>query len=130
MLWGPHTAAYIYGGDMDARAIFDVNIRMLMHITNGFQLRNGTKIDEPMNVNLKDAIINSEQEILDGYAGMGALLGTPTVLFVESENPEGNLMNGDFVWNINATPTAPFKSGTARVTYTDEGFAAYFGGES
>jgi len=115
---------------MDARAIFDVNIRMLMHITNGFQLRNGTKIDEPMNVNLKDAIINSEQEILDGYAGMGALLGTPTVLFVESENPEGNLMNGDFVWNINATPTAPFKSGTARVTYTDEGFAAYFGGES
>ena len=130
VLWGPHTAAFTYGGDMDARAIFDVNIRMLMHITNGFQLRNGTKIDEPMNVNLKDAIINSEQEILDGYAGMGALLGTPTVLFVESENPEGNLMNGDFVWNINATPTAPFKSGTARVTYTDEGFAAYFGGES
>jgi len=130
VLWGPHTAAFAYGGDMDARAIFDVNIRMLMHITNGFQLRNGTRIDEPMDVNLKDAIINSEQEILDGYAGMGALLGTPTVLFVESENPEGNLMNGDFVWNINATPTAPFKSGTARVTYTDEGFAAYFGGES
>ena len=130
VLWGPHTAAYIFGGSTEARAIFDVNIRMLMHITNGFQLRNGTKIDEPMDTNLKDAIINSEQEILDGYAGMGALLGSPTVLFVESENPEGNLVNGEFVWHINATPTAPFKSGTARVTYTDEGFAAYFGGES
>ena len=130
VLWGPHTAAYSYGGNTEARAIFDVSIRVLMHITNGFQLRNGTRIDEPMDSNLKDAIINSEQEILDGYASMGALLGAPEVLFVESENPEGNLVNGEFVWHINATPTAPFKSGTARVTYTDEGFAAYFGGEA
>lgn len=129
VLWGPHTAAFTYGGSMDARSIFDSSIRMLMHITNGFQLRNGTTIDEPMNINLRDSIINGEQEILDGYVGMGALIGAPTILFVESENPDGDVVNGDFVWNINATPTAPFKSGTARVTYTDEGFAAFFGGE-
>lgn len=129
VLWGPHTAAFTYNGGMDARAIFDVSIRMLMHITNGFQLRNGTRIDSPMSINERDAIVNSEQEILDSYAGMGALLGQPTVLFIESENPESNLINGDFVWNISATPTVPFKSGTARVTYTDEGFKAYFGGE-
>lgn len=115
---------------MDARGIFDVSIRMLMHITNGFQLRNGTRIDEPMNLNERDAVVNSEQEILDSYAGMGALIGQPEILFVESENPEGNLINGDFVWSINVTPTVPFKSGTARVTYTDEGFQAYFGGEA
>ena len=130
VLWGPHTAAFISGGSMDARGIFDVSIRMLMHITNGFQLRNGTRIDEPMNLNERDAIVNSEQEILDSYAGMGALIGQPEILFVESENPEGNLINGDFVWSINVTPTVPFKSGTARVTYTDEGFQAYFGGEA
>jgi len=35
-------------------------------------------------------------------------------------------MNGDFVWDFSATPTPPFKSGTARVCYTDEGFAAFF----
>ncbi len=129
VLWGPHTAAYTYGGTMDARSVFDVSIRMLLHITNGFQLRNGTRIDKPMSINERDTIVNSEQEILDSYAGMGALLGQPSVMFVESENPTGNLVNGDFVWNISATPTAPFKSGTARVTYTDDGFEAYFGGE-
>ena len=129
VLWGPHTAAYAYGGDQDARAIFDASIRMLMHITNGFQLRHGVRIDAPMNINERDSIISTEQEILDSYVGIGALLGTPTVEFVEADNPEANLINGDFVWEIEATPTPPFKSGTARVTYTDEGFAAYFGGE-
>lgn len=129
VLWGPHTAAFSYGGEMDARAVFDNSIRMLMHITNGFQLRHGTRIDAPMNINERDSIISVEQEVLDSYVGIGALLGTPTVEFIESENPESNLVNGDFVWDFEVTSTPPFKSGTARVTYTDEGFAAYFGGE-
>jgi len=47
--------------------------------------------------------------------------------FLESANPTNSLVNGDFVWDIAATPTPPFKSGTARVCYTDEGFAAFFG---
>ena len=129
VLWGPHTAAYSYGGGMDPRSIFDSSIRMLMHITNGFQLRHGVRVDTPMNINERDTIISAEQEVLDSYVGIGALLGTPTVEFVESENQEANLVNGDFVWDLEATPTPPFKSGTMRVTYTDEGFAAYFGGE-
>ena len=129
VLWGPHTAAYSYGGDMDPRSIFDSSIRMLMHITNGFQLRHGVRVDAPMNINERDTIISAEQEVLDSYVGIGALLGTPTVEFIESENQEANLVNGDFVWDLEATPTPPFKSGTMRVTYTDEGFAAYFGGE-
>jgi len=128
-LWGPHTAAYIFGTSMDARAVFDNSLRMLMHITNGFQLRNADRIDDPMDLNLRESIINGEQQILDSYAGRGALLGTPTVEFVESENSSSGVASGDFVWHINATPTVPFKSGTARVTYTDEGFKAYFGGE-
>ena len=37
VLWGDHTAAYTYGADVDPRAIFDVSMRMLMHITNDFQ---------------------------------------------------------------------------------------------
>lgn len=129
VLWGPHTAGFEYGGNMDARAIFDVNIRMLMHITNSFQLDNGTRIDSPMSVSEKDTILNNEQEKLDTLVGRGALIGNPVVEFLEIENPISNLMNGDFIWNISATPTPPFKSGKARVTYTDEGFAAYFGGE-
>jgi uncharacterized protein len=130
VLWGPHTAAFEYGGNGEARHIFDVNIRMLMHITNGFQLRHGTQIDGPMTLQLKESILAEEQENLDSLQGRGALLGEPTIEFLETANPVTDIMNGDFVWDISATPTPPFKSGKARVSYTDEGFAAYFGGES
>lgn len=128
VLWGPHTAYFEYGSDRVARYIFEVNIRMLMYITNGFQRRHGIQIDGPMNLNLQQSILIEEQEELDGLKGRGALIGDPVIEFLETANPTSNLMNGDFVWDVSATPTPPFKSGTARVSYTDEGFAAYFGG--
>lgn len=126
VLWGSHTAAFAYNGSTDARAIFDVNVRMLMYITNGFQLRHGTAIDSPMTPQDCDTVLNTEREELDRLSGIGALIGTPTVEFVESANPVSEMMNGDFVWDFSATPTPPWKSGTARVCYTDEGFAAFF----
>ncbi len=126
VLWGPHTAAYSYGGNMDARAIFDVNIRMLMYITNNFQIEHGTKIDAPLSPNDRDTILNREREKLDVLHGMGAIIGTPTVAFLETENPVSDMVNGDFVWDIAATNTPPMKSAKVRVRYTDEGFAAFF----
>ena len=128
VLWGPHTAYFEYGSDGVDRYIFDVNIRMLMYITNGFQKRHGTQIDGNMDLNLQTSILIEEQEELDSLKGLGALIGNPVIEFMETDNPTSNLMNGDFVWNASATPTPPFKSGTAKVSYTDEGFSAYFGG--
>lgn len=126
VLWGPHTAAFTYNGSMDARAIFDVNIRMLMYITNSFQLDHGTKIDQPMTPQDRDVILNEEKQKLDTLTGIGALIGSPSVEFLETENALTDMMNGDFVWNFDVTNTPPFKSGTARVSYTEEGFAAFF----
>lgn len=128
-LWGDHTAAYTYGGSFNARAIFDVSIRMLMHITNSFQREWGTSIDKPMALSLQETILNREQEKLETLKSEGALIGNPKVYFLESENPTTDMMNGDFRWDISATPTPPLKSASVWVTYTDEGFAAYFGGE-
>lgn len=129
VLWGPHTAAYAFNGNMDARAVFDCNIRMLMHITNGFQLDHGTEIDQPMTPQDRDAILSAERERLDTLKGIGALIGEPVVEFVEAENPLSNMVNGDFTWHFNVTNTPPFKSATGRVTYTDEGFQAFYEGE-
>lgn len=130
VLWGDHTAAYVYGAEVDPRAIFDVSIRMLMHITNSFQREWSPEIDEPMTRALKDRIINREQEKLDGYVSMGALIGTPAILFLESENSIGDVMNGDFRWDIAVTPTPPLKSASVYVAYTDAGFSVYYeGGE-
>lgn len=130
VLWGPHTAAYRYDDPtVDARSIFAPSMRMLFHVTNSFQQEWGPEIDSPMTRQLRDRIINREQEKLDGYVTMGALLGEPKVYFLESENPTSELMEGNFVWDITATPTPPLKSATAYVSYTDAGFAAYFGEE-
>lgn len=126
VLWGDHTAAYSYGADVDPRCIFDVSMRMLFHITNSFQREWGVVIDEPFTRQLKDRILNREQEKLDGYVAMGALIGHPEVLFLESENSTTDMMHGDFRWDIPVTPTPPLKSASVYVAYTDAGFSAYF----
>ena len=128
VLWGDHTAAYTYGADVDPRAIFDTSMRMLMHITNSFQREWSPEIDSPMTRALKDRIINREQEKLDGYVSMGALLGEPVILFLESENSTTDIMNGDFRWDIAVTPTPPLKSASVYVAYTDAGFSVYYEG--
>lgn len=129
VLWGDHTAAYAYGSDIDPRCIFDVSMRMLFHITNGFQSEWGTEIDKPFTKQLRDRIINKEQEKLDAYVAIGALIGKPEVLFLESNNSTIDMMNGDFRWDIPVTPTPPLKSATVFVAYTDAGFNAYFSDE-
>ena len=82
-----------------------------------------------MTLGLKDSIINAENEELDRLVGLGAIIGDPSIEFLESANSTNDIMQGDFVFDIQFTNTPPFKSGTARVCYTDDGFAAYFGGE-
>ncbi len=47
----------------------------------------------------------------------------------KNRNPTSNMLNGDFVWDFSVTNTPPFKSGTARVCYTDEGFQSFFATE-
>ena len=128
-LWGDHTAAYQYGADIDPRCIFDVSMRMLFYVTNSFQREWGTVIDEPFTMQLKDRIINREQEKLDALVAQGALIGNPEVLFLEANNSTENMMNGNFRWDIPITPVPPLKSATVYVAYTDEGFSAYFEGE-
>ena len=126
VLWGDHTAAYKYGADIDARSIFDVSMRMLFHITNSFQREWSPLIDGPFNKQLKDRILNAEQEKLDKLVAMGALIGNPEVLFLESNNSVTDMMNGDFRWDIPVTPTPPLKSASVYVAYTDAGFSSYF----
>ena len=77
----------------------------------------------------KDTILNDEKRRLDNLKGIGALIGTPSVAFLESANSVNQMMNGDFVWDFTVTNTPPLKSATARVCYTDEGFNAFFESE-
>lgn len=126
VLWGPHTAAYKYGYVTDNRSIFDNSIRMMMHVSNSFQLEHAMTIDAPMTRAMADTIKNREQEKMDALAAMGAFMGTPVVAFNRSDNSNSDLVEGNFVWSFEGTPTPPFKSGTLKVAYTTAGFDSFF----
>ena len=128
VLWGSHTAAYKFGEIEDNRSIFDVSIRMMMYISNSFQLEHGTTIDAPMTRAMADTIKNREQEKADALVAIGALIGTPVVEFKETANSTADLVEGNFTWGFKGTPTPPFKSGTLQVAYTTAGFDSYFEG--
>lgn len=127
VLWGPHTAAYKYGAVTDNRVIFDNSIRTMMYVTNSFQSEWAFDIDTPMTRAKADTIRNREQEKADARAAMGAFIGTPVVRFDPAANTVGELVEGNFVWDFEGTPTPPWKSGTLRVAYTTAGFDTYFG---
>lgn len=129
VLWGPHTAAYEFGNVKDKRVIFDNSIRMMMHISNSFQEDHAMEIDGPMTKAMADTIKAKEQEKADALASMGALIGEPVVEFEEEDNGLEDLVEGNFTWRNESTPTPPFKSGNLKVAYTDEGFSSYYEGE-
>lgn len=126
VLWGDHTAAYEFGKVKDRRVIFDNSIRMMMYVSNSFQIDHAFEIDKPMDKARAESIRIREQEKADSLASMGALIGDPVVTFEQTDNPIGNLIEGNFVWRNKMTPTPPFKSGTLKVAYTDEGFQTYY----
>lgn len=127
VLWGPHTAAYKHGAANDDRVIFDSSMRMLFHVSNSFQKDWAVAIDQPMTRALADTIKAREQEKMDALAAMGAFVGSPVVEFRESANSSGDILEGNFTWHSQGTPTPPFKSGTLKVAYSPDGFNSYFG---
>lgn len=128
VLWGGHTAAYEYGVTSDPVEIFDTNVRMLFHCANSYMLEWAPRVDGGMTLQLRDEILNREGDKLRGYKAAGYFIGDPVCVFEASDNPETDMINGDFKWNISGTVTPQFKSGTVGVSYTDEGLKAYFAG--
>lgn len=126
VLWGPHSAAYNFGKVTDNQNVFDNSRRTMMFVSNDFQQEHALTIDSPMTRAMADTIKEREQEKADARAAMGAFIGKPVVRFEESQNPTTELVEGNFVWGFEGTPTPPWKSGTLRVAYTDEGFSSYF----
>ena len=125
VLWGPHTGNFFYNSDNDVRGIFEPYMRMLYYILNSFQLVEGPEVDRPMDRRLKDAILLRWQSRLDGLANIGAIL-YGKIDFRPEDNVTSDLINGDFLFDIELTVTPPAKSIGARVSWTDKGLRAYF----
>ena len=98
---------------------------MLCYIINSFILEWGDEIDQPMTKALQETVLFTEQSKLDGLVAMGALTGNPTCSFLASSNPMSDIVEGNFTWDLSATPTPQFKTARAVVAYSTEGFNAY-----
>lgn len=127
-MWGPHTMKYVFGSEMDARDVFDANSRMTRYVMNNFQRQYGAEVDKPMIRSRKDSILNDFQAWLDGLVQEGALL-YGGISFTEDDNPTGDLIDGNFVFETEATNPVPGKSITSRVRWTSSGLTSLFGGD-
>lgn len=129
VLWGPHNGNYKYGSDMDPRDRFDCNIRMMMYLTNSFQVNYMKDVDQPLNRAKVDTILNDAQVWLNSMVSDGRMLFAE-IQFNESSNPVSSIVEGDFKFDIRTTTTPPGKSLIFAVQYTTQGISALFGGES
>lgn len=127
--WGDHPSIYAGGTVADEANRFDNNIRMLMMITNRFQLSHRFEIDNPMTLSMRNDIITYELDFLNSLKARGALVGSPVVEFRPDQNSTSDLQQGKFIWSIAATPTIPAKYIKAEVAYTSAGLSAYIEGE-
>ena len=128
-MWGPHTMKYSVDANINARDVFDCNVRMLRYINNAFQRTYGVEVDKPMTRGRKDSILNDFQAWLDGLVQDDALL-LGTVEFVTNDNPVSDLVQGDFVFSGEFTSPVPGKSLTSKMRWTSRGLNSMFGGES
>jgi hypothetical protein len=128
--WGDHTSAYKNNTIADERGRFDNTIRMQMMITNRFQLKYRFSIDDPMDLGMRNDIIDEELTYLNQLVSRQALIGEPSVEFRAIDNGIDNIQRGEFTFTIATTPTIPAKYLNAKVIYTTSGLEVYTTGEN
>lgn len=127
--WGDHPSIFAGGTVSDEANRFDNSIRMLMMITNRFQLTWRFDIDNPMTLSMRNDVITYELDKLNQLKSIGALIGDPVVEFRPDENSTSEIQQGHFVWSFEVTSTIPAKYLKAEVAYTTAGLSVYTEGE-
>jgi hypothetical protein len=124
--WGDHTSAYSSGTISDEVGRFDNTIRMNMMVLNRFQLKYRFSIDNPMDLSMRNDIIDEELTFLNRLVAKGALIGEPKVEFLPVDNSIDNIQRGEFRFTIATTPTIPAKYLFAKVVYTTVVLSVYY----
>lgn len=122
--WGDHTSAFSAGSVADERARFDVNMRMLFHLTNRFQQIWSDSIDNGMTLGLRNSILSEENEYLGLCVGLGGLIGNPVCIFAPESN-DVTAQAGEFYFKSLATVTPPMKYAELGLAFSSEGYSVY-----
>lgn len=124
--WGDHTSAFSAGTVADERARYDSNIRVLIMLTNRFQLKYRFSIDDPMTLTMRNDVIQEENDYLAYLKSIGAVVGEASCSFRAADNPAGNIAQGQFVWSIEGTVTPPMKYAQLDVAFSQAGYSVYY----
>ena len=123
--WGDHTSAFAGGNVTDELARFENRIRMNAMLKNRWVMKYDSIIDSPLTLQMRNDIINAEQDYLNGLVAIGALIGEPKCEFMAVSNPIDNIVQGNFTWNITVTETNPLKYMLARIAFSVAGLSFY-----
>lgn len=123
--WGDHTSAFAGGTVTDELGRFENRIRMNAMLKNRWVMKYESIIDSPLTLQMRNDIINAEQDYLNGLVATGALIGEPKCEFLALSNPIDNIVQGNFTWNITVTETNPLKYMLARIAFSVAGLSFY-----
>ena len=123
--WGDHTSAFAGGNVTDELARFENRIRMNAMLKNRWVMKYEPIIDSPLTLQMRNDIINAEQDYLNGLVAIGALIGEPECEFIAESNPIDSIVQGNFTWNIAVTETNPLKYMLARIAFSVAGLSFY-----
>ena len=123
--WGDHTSAFAGGTVTDELARFENRIRMNAMLKNRWVMKYEPIIDSPLTLQMRNDIINAEQDYLNGLVAIGALIGEPKCEFIAESNPIDDIVQGNFTWNITVTETNPLKYMLARIAFSVAGLTFY-----
>ena len=123
--WGDHTSAFAGGTVTDELARFENRIRMNAMLKNRWVMKYESIVDSPLTLQMRNDIINAEQDYLNGLVAIGALIGEPKCEFIAESNPIDDIVQGNFTWNIAVTETNPLKYMLARIAFSVAGLSFY-----
>ena len=123
--WGDHTSAFAGGNVTDELARFENRIRMNAMLKNRWVMKYESIIDRPLTLQMRNDVINAEQDYLNGLVAIGALIGEPKCEFIAESNPIDDIVQGNFTWNITVTETNPLKYMLARIAFSVAGLSFY-----
>lgn len=103
-IWGNRTAAY--PSNTDPKDAFIPIRRFFNWDRNTFILTYFSKVDSPITRRLIQTILDSEQTRMDGQAAQEIILGG-RIVFMESENPTTDLIDGLLCFHKYITPPPP-----------------------
>ena len=123
--WGDHTSAFAGGTVSDERGRFENRMRMQLMILNRWLIKYEPLIDRPLTLTMRNDIVNEQINYLNGLVAIGGLVGNPVCEFRATSNKIDDIVEGHFVWDIEATETNPAKTIEANIAFTTAGLTAY-----